>query len=128
MHFHAKYFVSDGAAAQYKNRKNFVNLCQHEEDFGVAAEWHFSATSHGKVACDGVGGTVKGFAARASLSKVYSSSSIPKVERVTIEEGDLVLQEMKGRVSFAYNDDWLLPPHRLTHLQPRSEAKWGRSE
>jgi len=42
-------------------------LCQHEEDFGVAAEWHFSATSIGKGVCDGVGGTVKRFAARASL-------------------------------------------------------------
>jgi len=78
-------------------------LHQHE-DFGVAAEWHFSATSHGKGACDGVGGTVKRFAARASLSKVYSSSSISKVERVTIEEGDLVLEEMDF-VSCAYNDD-----------------------
>jgi len=76
-------------------------LCQHEEDFGVAAEWHFSATSHGKRACDGVGGT---FAARDSLSKVYSSSSIAKVERVTIEEGDLVLEEMEF-LSCAYNDD-----------------------
>ena len=53
------FYFTDGAAAQYKNRKNFVNLCQHEEDFGVAAEWHFFATSHGKGACDGVGGTVK---------------------------------------------------------------------
>jgi len=52
-----KYF-SDGAASQYKNRKNFGNLCSHcshEADFGINAEWHFSATSHGKGACDGVG-------------------------------------------------------------------------
>ena len=81
-------------------------MCQHE-DFGAAAEWHFSATSHGKRACDGVGGTVNRFAARASLSKVYSSSSISKVERVTIEEGDLVLEEMDF-LSCAYNDDWWL--------------------
>ena len=53
------YYFSDGAASQYKNRKNFMNLCRHEEDFGVCAEWHFSATSHGKGACDGLGGTVK---------------------------------------------------------------------
>ena len=172
------FYVSDGAAAQYKNRKNFVNLCQHEEDFGVAAEWHFSATSHGKGACDGVGGTVKRLAARSSLqhpydqqimtprqlfewavdnipavtfqylteddykseqvlleqrfeqsrtipgtrklhcfvplsrhkvsTKAYSSSSISKVERVTIEEGDLVLEEIKGFVTCAYDDDWWL--------------------
>lgn len=65
------FYFSDGAAAQYKNRKNFINLCYHELDFGVPAEWHFSATSHGKGACDGVGGSVKRLAARASLQRPY---------------------------------------------------------
>ncbi len=65
-------YFSDGAASQYKNRKNFINLCHHEEDFGIAAEWHFSATAHGKGACDGLGGTVKRLAARASLQKPYN--------------------------------------------------------
>lgn len=172
------FYFTHGAAAQYKNRKNFVNLCQREEDFGVAAEWHFSATSHGKGACDGVGGTVKRLTARASLqrpydqqimtprqlfewavdnipattfqylaeddykseqvlleqrfgqsrtipgtrkfhsfvplsrykvsTRVYSSSTISKVERVTVEEGDLVLEEIKGFVTCAYDDDWWL--------------------
>lgn len=65
------HYFSDGAAAQYKNRKNFINLCHHEEDFGISAQWHFSATSHGKDACDGLGGTVKRLAARASLQRPY---------------------------------------------------------
>ena len=65
------YYFSDGAASQYKNRKNFINLCYHEDDFGIPAGWHFSATSHGKGACDGVGGTVKRLAARASLQRPY---------------------------------------------------------
>ena len=63
---------SDGAGSQYKKRKNFLNLCHHKEDFGISAEWHFSATAHGKGACDGIGGTVKRLAARASLQKPYS--------------------------------------------------------
>lgn len=67
------YYFSDGAAAQYKNRKNFINLCYHEEDFGISAEWHFSATSHGKGACDGLGGTLKRLAARASLQRPYDA-------------------------------------------------------
>jgi len=62
-------YFSDGCAAQYKNRKNFVNLCNHGADFGMSAEWHFFATSHGKGPCDGVGGTVKRMAARASLQR-----------------------------------------------------------
>jgi len=60
-------YFSDGAASQYKNYKNFVNLCSHTADCGVPAEWHFFATSHGKSPCDGIGGTVKRLCARASL-------------------------------------------------------------
>lgn len=37
------------------------------EDFKVAGEWHFFATSHGKGPCDGIGGTLKRLARRASL-------------------------------------------------------------
>lgn len=44
-----------------------MNLNYHKEDFGINAEWHFFATAHGKGPCDGVGGTVKRMAARASL-------------------------------------------------------------
>lgn len=66
-------YFSDGAASQYKNRKNFINLCHHKEDFKILAEWHFSATAHGKSACDGIGGTVKRLAARASLQKPYNN-------------------------------------------------------
>ena len=40
----------------------------HKKDFhGIEAEWHFIATSHGKGACDGIGGTVKRLADKASL-------------------------------------------------------------
>lgn len=52
-------FFSDGAASQYKNKKNFLNLCLFKKDFGIEAEWHFFATSHGKSPCDALGGTFK---------------------------------------------------------------------
>ena len=67
-----KYF-SNGVSSQYKNHENFHNLCLHESDFGIPAEWHFSATSHGKGACDGIGRTVKRLAARASLQRPYNT-------------------------------------------------------
>ena len=60
-------YFSDGAASQYKNFKNFINLCHHELDHGIKAEWHFFASSHGKSPCDGIGGTTKRLVARASL-------------------------------------------------------------
>ena len=49
--------------------KNFINVCYHKEDHGITAEWNVFATSHGKNACDGVGGTVKRLATRASLQR-----------------------------------------------------------
>lgn len=69
-------YFSDGSSAQYKNRKNLSNLCHHESDFNLKAEWHFFATSHGKSPCDGIGGTVKRLAARASLQRPYQNQII----------------------------------------------------
>ena len=64
-------YFSDGAPTQYKNRKNFLSIACHEEDFGVPCDWHFFATSHGKGPCDGVGGTVKRLAVKASIQRPY---------------------------------------------------------
>ena len=69
-------YFSDGSAAWYKNWKNFVNLCYHKTDVGCQAEWHFYATSHGKDPCDGIGGTVKRLAAKAS--RIVSQIMTPR--------------------------------------------------
>lgn len=50
-------------------KKNFANLCNHNVDFGIEAEWHFFATAHGKGPCDGVAGSTKRLATRASLQR-----------------------------------------------------------
>lgn len=52
-------FFSDGAASQYKNRKNFLNICLFKQDFNFEAVWNFFATSHGKSPCDALGGSFK---------------------------------------------------------------------
>lgn len=62
-------YFSDGYAGQFKNKKNYVNLCYHKADFGCDAEWHFFATSHGKGPSDGLGGTVKREVRKASLQR-----------------------------------------------------------
>jgi hypothetical protein len=76
---HVKYF-SDGCGGQYKNYKNFRNLCLHSQDFGLSAEWHFFATSHGKSVCDEIGGTVKRLAARSSLQHTTDNHILTPVE------------------------------------------------
>ena len=65
------YYFSDGSSAQYKNRYNFNNTTYHEEDFQMTAEWHCFATAHGKGPCDGLGGTVKRLATKASLQRPF---------------------------------------------------------
>jgi hypothetical protein len=67
---HKIIYMSDGSAAQYKNRYNFLNLTYHQQDFNVPAEHHFFATSHGRGVCDAVGGTIKRTAVRASLQRI----------------------------------------------------------
>ena len=63
------HYFSDGCSAQYKNKKNFLNLVHHAEDFGVPAKWSFSATSHGKGPWDGLAGSAKREAALESLRR-----------------------------------------------------------
>ena len=62
-------YFSDGCSKQYKNKKNFLNLTYHEVDFGVPANWAFSATSHGKGPWDGIAGCAKREAALESLRR-----------------------------------------------------------
>ena len=62
-------YFSDGCSKQYKNKKNFLNITYHKQDFGVPAEWGFSATSHGKGPWDGLAGSVKREAALESLRR-----------------------------------------------------------
>ena len=70
------HYVSDGAASQYKNCKNFLDLCKHEEDFGITADWTFMATAHGKGPYDGIGGVIKRTTAKASLMRPYEQQII----------------------------------------------------
>lgn len=62
-------YFSDGCAGQYKNFKNFVNLCLHQQELDMSATWSFFATSHGKGPCDGIGGSVKRLARLESLRR-----------------------------------------------------------
>ena len=64
-----KIYFSVGAASQYKNFKNFINLCYHEKNCDIKAEWH----SHGREPCDGLGGTIIRLAAKASLQRAYNN-------------------------------------------------------
>lgn len=63
-----------------KTEKTFVNLCHHKEDFNLYATWHVFATSHGKSACDGVGGILKRLNAKASLQRRFKNQILTPFE------------------------------------------------
>lgn len=70
-HVNEVMYMTDGCAGQYKNCFSFLNLCKHFHMYGIKATWCFFATSHGKSPCDGIGGTVKREATKASLQRIY---------------------------------------------------------
>ena len=87
------FYFSDGCAGQYKNCKAFLNLCYHKEDFGVGAEWHFFATSHGKGPSDGVGGTVKRQAVIESLRRPYDNQIMSPIDLFNFAVSKLILMK-----------------------------------
>lgn len=92
--------MSDGAASQYKNRKNFANICNFKNKYGVECEWHFFATSHGKGPCDGIGGTLKRMATRACLAKEYENP-IKDAEEM-YNWANQHTEQMQTKISFCY--------------------------
>ena len=63
-------YVKENLSLMAVLNNSFINLCHHQQDFNMAAEWIFFATSHGKSPCNGVGGFVKHVAKR-SLQDPY---------------------------------------------------------
>ena len=49
---------SDGATQHFKSKYMFMWASSLLEKKGILVSWHFSATSHGKGAVDGIGGTM----------------------------------------------------------------------
>ena len=48
---------------------NYLLMSYHYCNNALHAEWHFFTKSHGKNACDGIGGTIKQIAAYVSLQR-----------------------------------------------------------
>jgi hypothetical protein len=108
------FYQSDGCAPQYKNKKAVANVWFHERDFGVPAEWHFHATSHGKSACDGVTGRAKYLVYQHSLQAtnpeelITNAHSMAKwlqanmkgVTTVYVPSSEVLAHEIKLMVSY----------------------------
>ena len=77
------FYFSDGCGGQYKNYKNFMNLCLHKQDFGLDAEWIFFAT------CDGIGGSVKHQAAKRSLQRPMNNQILDYQVMLSVGEEEM---------------------------------------
>ena len=77
-----------------------MNLMKHHDDFALNAEWNFFATSHGKNACDGVGGTVKRLAAHASLQRAKEKDILTPRQLY-----EFASEEIPGITSFYVSSD-----------------------
>ena len=130
-------YVSDGCGAQYKNYKNFMNLCSHKQDFGLDAEWVFFATSHGKSPCDGIGGSVKRHAAKRSLQRPLYNQILDYKAMLEVCETEMKsivfigidkteMQEVRKEMEKRYEDGDTVPGTRSSHhFIPLSSSKIG---
>ncbi|XP_040076577.1 uncharacterized protein LOC120848630, partial [Ixodes scapularis] len=104
-------FVSDGAASHFKNKYQLHEFRKLEYP---AAKWLFSATGHGKNACDGVGGLVKH---QATLENLRQPASM------AIQNGQdmsrILSQHLKG-VKLLYLDET-----ELVEFRNREKEEWS---
>ena len=63
------HYFSDVLDRTKTNNIFLTYACLHKMDFDVDCVWNFFATSHGKSPCDGIGGTIKRLATKASLQR-----------------------------------------------------------
>ena len=94
------FYFSDGCAEQYKNPKNFSNLCHHQQDFNMDAEWILFATSHGRSPCDGVGGFVKCYVVKSSLQSSLRDQILNYQSML-----DLCVREISSITSFSVSQE-----------------------
>ncbi|XP_063243365.1 uncharacterized protein LOC134542780 [Bacillus rossius redtenbacheri] len=80
-------YITDGAAGHFKNRFQLYELCKNTQT--VEKKWIFSATGHGKSACDAIGGLCKHFATKFNL-RAECVNAIRDSASFVAEVGNLV--------------------------------------
>ena len=124
-------YYTDGCAEQYKIFKSFSNIVYHFDDLGVICIWTFFATSHGKSACDGIGGSIKRCTANESLRRPasngitdvqamveYCKNTFQSIhfEIISKEDIDSAANVMSKRVQMSSTLDGTRSYHYFEHL------------
>ena len=69
------HIFSDGPSSQFKNKYIVHLLHELQQQSGLQLKWHYFASSHGKGAVDGIGGTVK-----RSVWSAVATRKVPLVD------------------------------------------------
>ena len=100
------FYFSDSCAEQYENHKNFINLCHHQQDFNMDAEWIFFATSHGKSPCNGVGEFAKCYVMKRSLQRPLHDQILSYQSML-----DLCVREIPSITFFGVSQEEMVSVH-----------------
>ena len=123
---------SDGPSSQFKNKYIVHFLSGVKKSTRLSVKWHYFATSHGKGAVDGVGGTVKRAVLNTVLKRqvptVQSAASFSEVASgvcklatkiCLINHADI----QKEAPAFKFQDAPAVPGISKAHcLQPREDG------
>lgn len=94
------HIYSDGPSSQFKNKYVVQLLHTFQKNLGTRISWHYFATSHGKGAVDGVGGTVKrtvwSAVSTRKVQSVVSAKSFADVAKQFCQSTDITLITRKA--------------------------------
>ena len=86
--------------------KSFINLCHHQQDFNMDAEWIFFATSYGKSPCNGVGEFGKCYVMKCSLQRPLHDQILSYQSML-----DLCVREIPSITFFIVNQEEMVNVH-----------------
>lgn len=104
--------ISDGAASHFKNRYQFQELMNSK----INKRWLFSATGHGKSACDGIGGLLKHYASTHNLT-IENMNFIRNAEEFACH-----VKSYTTAISIL-----VLPEDELSEFRIRKYEEWSNS-
>ena len=108
--------------AQFKNKKQFMNILYHQRDFGSKATWMFTATSHGKSVVDAIGGTMKKLATTESInSGAYNKILNAKAFM------EFIQSHITSRGKKIETIPLLVTPEQIKETKRKMESRWSKA-
>ena len=125
-------YFSDSCGRQYKNYKNFKDLCSHKHDFGISNEWVLFATSYWNVSVMALVEQLKRHVAKQSLERSLSNQILDLCENEMMSitffkiRKESVISVKDFEIEKWYEGGDTVPATRSSHhLVPLSSLRTG---